>query len=465
VFRDLRQRDAGTLFSLFVQSPFDRDNPVPETIEVSSPAGSLGMGPSDQRMYVVSPIGKQSPYGLTTGPYGTPWLFLPPWRGPVDPPVEPGEDGHFDHLRPGTTEFEAAHLFGTVRAVLDIWEGYIGQPVPWHFERDFARLELGLLPWWENGQMGYGYLEIGSDWQTTGRRHPFALDFDVVAHEVGHGIIYSQIGLPELGGETGEFLGFHESTADWVAMIASINFDSVIDELLTTTRGNLYTFNHFNRFAALSPTKQIRLASNSIKLGDFADGWSDEHELSEPLTGCVFDIFVDLFHDILHEVGAVPRGADELFHIAENAPQRAADIQGEFDRIFSRSPDAFYAAFVDARDTVARLLAATWQQLSGNDLLYSDVETAMIAADRQMTGGQLRHILSSNFRWRQIGLVEVGPKQEPSGPESHIYSSRIARPEHRNALPRMSYHERYLIACQHCNRSRGSRPSISSRFG
>jgi len=454
----------GTRFRLFPQSPFDRDGLAPETIEVSAPAGSIGPGPADARMYLVSPIGKQFHYGLNAGPYGTPWLYLAPWRGPIDPPVRPGPAGHFDHLAPGTEEFEAAHLFGSVSAVLDIWEGYFGAPIFWHFERDAGRLELCLLPWWENAQLGYGYLEVGSDW-STGAREPFSLLFEVVAHEVGHGIIYSQIGLPDLGHDSGEYFAFHESAADWVAMIASVNFDTVVDELLTTTSGNLYTYNHFNRFAVTSRTRQIRLASNSLKMSDFAAGWDDEHLLSQVLTGCIFDIFVDLFHDLLHDSGRVARGADELFDIADRTPQHIDKVQGEFDRLFALSPEVFYEAFGAARDATAELLVATWRRLSPDDLTFAGVGEAMLAADRQITGGRLQHAIRSNLRWREIGLIAAGPMLAPPGPKSHSHSSRTHVPEDRHILPRMSYHERYLVACQHCRRGQTTNRSRRALFG
>ena len=81
------------------------------------------------------------------------------------------------------------HIFGCVRFTLDVWEGYIGQPLVWHFRDHADRLEISLLPEWDNAQYGYGFLEAGSQHDELGRRSPFSLDFDVIAHEVGHAII------------------------------------------------------------------------------------------------------------------------------------------------------------------------------------------------------------------------------------------------------------------------------------
>ena len=78
----------------------------------------MGPGLSDDRVYMIDPIGKRTPYGVNVGPYGTPYLDLPPWRGPIRPPAQPGADGHFDRIPADTPEFAQAHVFGTARFVL-----------------------------------------------------------------------------------------------------------------------------------------------------------------------------------------------------------------------------------------------------------------------------------------------------------------------------------------------------------
>ena len=54
----------GTLFWLFPQTPTDENSMPAEIIEVSSPVGSLGPGPSDDRMYVIFPVDKPREYGI-----------------------------------------------------------------------------------------------------------------------------------------------------------------------------------------------------------------------------------------------------------------------------------------------------------------------------------------------------------------------------------------------------------------
>ena len=61
-----------------------------------------------------------------------------------------------------TPEFAEAHVFGTVRFVLDIWERYFGRPIEWHFARDYRQLEIVIRPEIDNAYAGYGFMEIGA---------------------------------------------------------------------------------------------------------------------------------------------------------------------------------------------------------------------------------------------------------------------------------------------------------------
>lgn len=439
------ERAGGTRFRVYPQPPFGRPGALPETIEVSSPPGSIGPGPADSRMYFVRALGKRNPYGVNVGPMGTPWLFMPPWTGPSAPPVEPTRDGHFDHVNPGTPEFEAAHLFGGVQFVLDIWEGYLGHPVRWHFARDFERLELGVLPHWDNGQIGYGYIEMGTRRDGSGEAKSYALSLDLIAHEVGHGLVYAEVGLPALD-EGGEYFGMHEAAADWVALTTALHFPSVVESLLTQTRGNLYTFNEFNRFAEFSESTQIRVASNFLKLSDFERGWSDEHVLSQPLSGAMFDIFVDIFHEALVEIGVMKRDHEELADITENAPEFTPELQAEFDRAYALDRVGFTFAIEETRDLVSELIVGAWRRIAPGDLGYLDFADAMLEADLELTGGRLRDILITNFRWRDIGETRAGPGLKEPGPRSHAFSARALVPEDRTAFRRMSYRERHALA-------------------
>lgn len=420
----------GTRFRLFAQPSYLEGFEEPEVVEVSPPAGTVGPGPSDRRMYVIDPVGKDRSYGLAPTPEGGGGLE-PPWRGPVRPPVEPDEEGHFDYLTPGSRGFQAAHLYGTARRTLDVWEGYFGRRIDWHFAPDHERLEMTLIPAVDNAFAGYGFLEAGAHRTKAGDLVPFALNFDVIAHEVGHLVVYSEVGVPTPETAGGEYSGFHESAADLVALLTVMHFDSVIDDLLARTSGNLYTFNKLNRFGELSPSEQIRKAANKVKLSRFARGWRKEHRLSQPLTGAMFDILIDVFHELLVDRGLIGAGVEALSDRLEKSPDYGAVIQPIFDRAFDADPEGFEAALLDARDYMGTALAEAWSRLSPHHLDYADVGRALIEADREMTGGAFERLIRVNLRWRDIGRVAVGPwlgEPDETDNDSHVDSVRTETP-------------------------------------
>ena len=436
----------GVRFRLFPKPPYVHPEWPPETISVSSPPGSIGPGPADDRMRLIFPIDKRYAYGVNPGPLGTPRLDLPPFRGPIHRPVCPDDEGNFDNIPEGTLEFAEAHVFGTVRFVLDIWERYFGRPIEWHFARDFRQLEIAILPNLDNAYAGYGFMEIGAHPAPNGALLPYALNFDVMAHELGHLIVYSTIGLPSPASARGEYFGFHESAADTTALIAALHFESLITHLLEETHGNLYVFNELDRFAELSPHDEIRLASNDVRLSEFAAGWDDEHKLSQPLTGALFDIGVDIFQELLVERQLIPREIAEATRRVRDAPEIATMVQPAFEVAFAGQYDGLRTALIDARDYVGFALAETWKRLQADDFSYVDVAETLIAMDEMMSGGRYRRAIVESFAWRDIGSATVGPRLKPPGPRSHSHSARTITPEFGQRLPQMTYRERAIAA-------------------
>ena len=414
-FGQPRYRGRGTRFLLYPQPPVLSAVQGPEIVWVSAPPGSIGPGPSDRRMFVVDAIGK-SPYHD--------FPSLPPYRGPRNPPVLSGPDGHFDHLHPASREFMAAHMYGTLRFVLDVWEQYFGGAIPWHFAADYPRLELIPLAQWDNAHSGYGFIETGFARPGAPDPLPFCLNFDVLAHELGHSFIYQLLGTPPQGQVRAEYLAFHESAADCVAMIAVLHFDSVVDRLLERTRGNIYLPNELNRIGELSETRQIRLASHSLKLADVPDlrtpverlSYPQRHAMSLPLTGAVFDMLVEVFQTLLTREGLISPELDDLSRQEGSAPLDV--VQAGFDRAYSDRHDEFKGALLDARDYLGRCLAAAWRNLSWN-MSYGDVAAALLAADARLAGGTGREIMLASLLWRGI--------ESPFRAGWWSFSERIAR--------------------------------------
>jgi hypothetical protein len=436
----------GTRFRLFPQAPFLHPERPPEIVAVSVPAGLVGPGPCDDRLYVIDPIGRTRGYGMVPGPRGTPFLNLPPWLGPISAPALPGPRGHFDHLMPGMPGFEQAHAFGTIRLVVDVWERYFGRRIEWHFARHFRRLEVAMRPSLDNARVGYGFMEVGTHPNPDGTVVQYALNFDVLAHELGHLIIYGTLGLPDPATVAGEYFGFQEAAADMTALVTALHFDSMIDQLMADTRGNLYAMNELNRFAELSTNTQIRMASNSVKLSEFAEGWTDEHKLSQPLTGALFDILVDVFQEKLVDRGIIAREAADLSEVISKTPQYEPVLQAVFDRAFPRHGPAIRAALVETRDYLGLALAETWKRLSLDAVRYVDIARALIGVEAELSGGRYRQEMIESFDWREIGTVAVGPRMSPPEPMSHASPLRTLVPEQGRALPKMSYHERALLA-------------------
>jgi hypothetical protein len=375
----------GTRFLIYAQVPLVSGYEKPETVWISTPPDRLGPGPEDNRMYVRDPLLDKEPYEFP---------YLPPFVGESYPPVVAGPDGHFDWLNPRSRQFLAAHAFGCARRVLDIWESYLGHPIVWHFAETYERLEI--IPWieWNNAQSGYGYLELGRSNDDIGRLHPYALNFDVIAHELGHSILFSLIGFPDDGFGGGDFAPFHEACADLISIFSFLHFDSGIDRLLRHCGGNLLILNELNRIAELSNDRQIRLASNARRMSEVT---KDVHDYSRPFTGAIFDTLVEEFHALLVEHGL----ADEQLlsvgvrNTSEEDLRRVSELTTS---AFQARPFLFKSALTEARDVVALSLANAWRNLDPNNLLLSDA--AAIMSD--IAGERLSDRLRENFHWRQI---------------------------------------------------------------
>lgn len=399
---DLATRGRGTRFRLFPQLPVLPAYREPETVWISRPAGTIAPGPADDRMYVVDAVGKAAPYE---------YPYLPPYTGRVAPPALPDARGHFDHLEVGSSEFHAAHMYGTVRRVLDIWESYAGHRVGWHFHGVFDRLELVPYVNWDNAHAGFGFIETGYGRDERGERHLHCLNFDVLAHELGHVLVYSEVGTPARDAETVEYFGFHESSGDLVALICVLHFHKVVDHVLRETGGNLYIHNEMSRIGELSQTKQIRVADNALRMSDVADVSTpvelmcqpERHQLAQPLTGAIFDILIDVYQQTLVEGALISRELDRLSGRVTGIPVDDPMIDARFAEAYAGRHEAFKAALLQARDYVGIVLACAWQRVSPDRFTYVAVRDALLSVDRGLTGGKYGRTILESFDWRQIG--------------------------------------------------------------
>ncbi len=395
-------RRAGTRFRLFAQDPALEAYREPETVWIPSEPGTIGPGPSDDRMYVIDALDKPSPYE---------YPYLPPYTGPARSPVIPDARGHFDYLDVEDPRFRAAHMYGTVRRVLNIWEGYFGHRIEWHFARRLPRLELVPYVEWENAHAGFGFIETGYEADEQGRRQLHCLNFDVLAHELGHLIIYGEVGSPAPGTETVEYYGFHESAGDLTALISVLHYDTVVDHVLRQSAGNLYNLTELSRIGEISQTEQIRIADNDLRMSDVADVSTPvellcqpaRHALAQPLTGAIFDILVDIYQGILVERGLISEALDLASGRVSGIPVDDPAIDARFVAAYEGRHLAFKAALLDARNYVGTALACAWRRLSPDHLTYADVLDHLLSVDAVLTGGDFRETIAECFTWREIG--------------------------------------------------------------
>jgi hypothetical protein len=380
----------------------------PEVVEVSPPPGTVRAGPSDHSMRVINPVRKDEPYD--------PPHYVPPYRGPVYAPALPGPDGHFDHIPVETEQFLAAHIYGTVRRTLDIWEHYLRRPVVWWDVDANPQLELIPVVHWPNAQSGPGFLETGLKLNRMGRPQPFCLNYDIMAHETGHSILFSQIGVPAPDQISVPFLAFHESFADLVALIGVLHFGSVQTRLLEQTGGNLYVLNLVNRIGEISDTEQIRLADNLATMDDVtgitlaADGtWIDQtgrgrnqHAVAEPLTGAVFDMLVELFQEGLVRRGVIPPSSDPRGWTRDEVAASMQRVQEDHAAAYSLFTQDFYAALRDARRVVGRCMAHVMLTVRPERLTFGLVAARLLEAAAVLGRASILPDLLENFLWRAI---------------------------------------------------------------
>lgn len=398
-------RHTGTRFRVYPQAPVLSSIAEPETIWVSQRPGSVGPGPSDAQMYVRDALYKTEPYESPD---------LPPYRGQIYAPVQPDSQGHFDYIPQNIREFEAAHMYAVIRRVLDVWELYFGHPISWHFD---DRLELIPFIDWDNAQSGFGFIETGYRENAQQKPQLFCLNFDVLAHEIGHSIIYSEVGMPTSGTDASQYQGFQESAADMTALIAVLHFNSVVDRIMFDTHGNLYALNELNRIAEMSEVEQLRVASNDRRMSHYAAGWEKPHHLSQPLTGALFDCFVAIYHEFLIERQLIsPALAEAAFEIVLSTGNEA-EVQRRFDAAYQGRQHDFKLALLSARDYLGTILAESWTQLTAHNLTYTDVGHALLDADLELGHARFQSEIFECFRWREIGTVQPGPKLDKGSAE------------------------------------------------
>ncbi|MEM7444274.1 MAG: hypothetical protein AAF414_13195 [Pseudomonadota bacterium] len=399
----------GTRFLLYPQVPHLAGYGKPEAVWISTPPDELQPGPADRRMYVVDPLFEKPTYE---------YPYLPPFVGATHPPVEAGPDGHFDHLDVNDRGFVAAHCFAALRRVLDIWESYLGHEIVWHFAETYERMEIIPQVDWANAQSGYGYVEMGIDRADNGLVVPYALNFDVLAHELGHAIIFAEMGMPVADSGTSEYFGYHESVSDLISLISLLHFDSAVDRLLRGCKGNLLVMNELSRIAELSGDRQIRIASNERRMSTVT---TEVHDMSRPFTGAIFDTLVEIYHANIIDRGLVEPPVDyDSERLREMDKREIEAVGAAFTDAYEGRHFQCKAALEDARDIVGTGIAQSWSRIAADGFSYAEAGVAIANVMDEMGEPDSAQIMIENLEWREILAPGQSTATAQTGPAAFM---------------------------------------------
>jgi hypothetical protein len=227
----------------------------------------------------------------------------------------------------------------------------------------------------------------------------------VLAHELGHSIIFAEVGVPAAKSSlTSDYLGFHESAGDLVAIISGLHFDTVMDHLLEQTHGNLFTVNELDRVGELSDSREIRVAFNSYRMSDVGE---EPHRRSLPLTGGIFDVMVEVFQKKLVDMKLIPQTlAEDSTQGLTGGGADTDEIRRAFEAAYCGGDgNAFKWALLQARDYVGTLLTCAWSGLDPDFLTYHEILRELLRADRKVAAGAHQETIRSCFAWREISLL------------------------------------------------------------
>ncbi|MBI3127144.1 MAG: hypothetical protein HYZ11_06040 [Candidatus Tectomicrobia bacterium] len=395
--------ETGTKFQVFVLPRHLKSFSLPELIQVSVAPQGIRPGPRDDRMYVCNAVSKR-PYTKD---------YLPPFQGPVHPPVGPGEDGHFNHLSVDSPEFVCAAAYASARRTLDIWEDYMGRNIAWPFRLEFEMLEIIPLARMPGARIGWGFLEFGFAGRSSDEldlSHPYALNMEATARGIGRDIFLSEVGIPLRSQLTPELVGVVKTTEDISALLAVLHSHKILNHLLDATSGDLFSPDVIGRIGELSEVPFFRLALNQETMSSVPT----KPRFHMPLTGALVELLIQVFK---YELISLQIIDPELFGRLEKLsyPDKTDYmVQTEFDIAYLRYKPEFKICFQKARDYLGMLIARAWPGLSCESLTFFDVGLALLSADQFVSGGKHIATLRRCFSRREIGLPKATIALEPA---------------------------------------------------
>ncbi len=189
----------------------------------------------------------------------------------------------------------------------------LGRRIPWAFEGN----RLLVVPHAGYGQNAYYDRQSKSlqfyYFERGGRRIQTCLSTDVIHHEFGHAVLD---GVRPLLHESAaiETAAFHEFLGDLTAVLLALRNNAFRNKLVEKSKGDLAAAEHLSAIAQefgreVQDKPYLRSAANKLTMADLA-GTSSPHELSQVMTGAMFDILLALS---AHYVGERGMTAPEAF--------------------------------------------------------------------------------------------------------------------------------------------------------
>jgi hypothetical protein len=136
----------------------------------------------------------------------------------------------------------------------------------------------------------------------------------------------------------------------------------------------------------------------------------EPHDLSEPLTGAFFDIFVEVYQELLVKNGLITEelakkslNDDNIVNISIKK-----EIQKEFDSAYVGKEQQFKEYLLESRDYFAKLLGNSWNITCPNNLKYTKILENIITIENNISQEEKRksyaNIIEECFKWRGIHL-------------------------------------------------------------
>jgi hypothetical protein len=223
-------------------------------------------------------------------------------------------------------QFHQVSVWATLQRALAFFEdpAALGRRIPWGFEGNrlivVPRAGFGENAYYDRDTKSLQFYYFGSDPDFVYT----CLSTDIVNHEFGHAVLdgirplYNECSLVQTG-------AFHEFVGDLTAILLTLQNGDLRRFLADQSEGNIKKAGPIGSIAEefgenVSGRPYLRTARNKQRMSA-VKGSTSVHDVSEVLTGAMFDILVELAEHYLSEPGTTPRQA---FWRATDRMQRTA---------------------------------------------------------------------------------------------------------------------------------------------